>query len=111
MIPAAALMPRTPVADLCLIALRLAGWLATTGLATLGCFVLAFLVLGGFSAEGALVQLDNMTGRFAAADAARRTAFLGQLAIVAAGLFAVLAICRRRLVIEVFTLESDPPHV
>lgn len=96
--------------DLCLVALRLSGWLAVTGLATLGCFVLAFLAIGGLSAEPALLHLDNMAGRFAEADPARRAAFVGQLKAAAGFVFAVMAICRRRAIAALFLIDKEPHH-
>lgn len=94
--------------DLCLVSLRLSGWLATTALAALGCFVLAFLAIGGLSPESALLHLDNMTGRFAAADQVRRAAFLSQLGSAAAIAFAVIAICRRRAISTLFVIDKEP---
>lgn len=96
--------------DLCLVALRLSGWLAVTGLATLGCFVLAFLAIGGLSVEQALLHLDNMAGRFAEADAARRAAFAGQLTMAAGIVFAVIALCRRRAITALFLIDKEPGH-
>ncbi len=61
--------------DLMLVGLRLSGWLATTLMATLGIATLFFLVLGGFSLEGMMLQLDNLASRFLAADAGRREQF------------------------------------
>lgn len=98
------------VQDLCLVSLRLAGWLMITGLATLGCFVLVFLAIGGLSAEHALLHLDNMTGRFAAADPARRAAFVAQLTGAAAIAFGCIALCRRRAIIDLFVIEKEPRH-
>lgn len=96
--------------DLCLVALRLSGWLAVTGLAALGCFVLAFLAIGGLSVEQALLHLDNMAGRFAEADPARRAAFVGQLTVVAAIAFGVIAFCRRRAIAALFLIDKEPGH-
>lgn len=63
--------------DIIVMGLRLIGWLATTLLATLGVAALAFFVLGGFVLDGTILQLDNLTSRFIAADAARREQFEG----------------------------------
>src|SRR3546814_17927334 len=61
--------------DLALFGLRLAGWLATTTLATLGMFAVSFIVLGGFTLDGTMRHLGNLTARWPAADPARREQF------------------------------------
>jgi hypothetical protein len=63
--------------DIIVMGLRLIGWFSTTLLATLGVGALAFFVLGGFVLDGTILQLDNLTSRFLAADAARREQFEG----------------------------------
>ena len=47
--------------------LHMAGLLASTLLMTWGLFVLFFLVLGGFSLDGMIHHLQNMTSRYLAA--------------------------------------------
>lgn len=61
--------------DALFVALRLAGWGATTLLAALGMGLLVFLALGGFTFAGLVMQLGNLASRFSAADAARRGEF------------------------------------
>ena len=51
------------------------GWLATTLLVTWGLFVFFFLVIGGFSFDGLMHQLNNLASRYVAADAARTAHF------------------------------------
>ena len=70
--------PHTRIArgqDAMAVALRLIGWFATTGLATLGVATLFFVLLGSFTLSGTMLQLDNLTARFLAADAARQAQF------------------------------------
>lgn len=98
--------------DACLVALRLAGWSAVTLLATLGCLVLVFLMLGNFSAEGFFAQLDNLARRFLAADPGRREQFLSLAATLAGILLAAVAAFRRHSLAAVFRLSpKDVTHV
>ncbi len=76
-------------------ALCLTGWFVTTLLSTLGLYVVFFILIGSFSLEGTLLQLDNMASRYAEADELRRTQFHQILAIVFAIAFAVVAHSRR----------------
>ena len=98
--------------DACLIALRLIGWSTVTLLATLGCLVLVFLMLGNFSADGFFAQLNNLARRFLAADPDRREQFLSFAATVAGVLLAAMVLSRRRSLRAVFRLSSeDATHV
>ena len=93
--------------DLLVIALRLSGWLATSALATLGIATLFFLVLGGFTLDGLMLQLDNLASRFVAADAARR----GQFAAISFGVmltgFVLIAFFLRASLISAFLVAGD----
>ena len=57
------------------LALHSAGFIATTLLMSWGVFVLFFLAIGGFSLDLMMNQLDNLTSRYLAADAARIAQF------------------------------------
>ena len=57
---------------------RFAGWLATNICIVLALPFLLFLAITGFSFELALLQIDNLTDRFADADATRRALFESQ---------------------------------
>ena len=96
--------------DACLVALRLSGWLIVTGLAGLGCFVLCFLMLGGFSADGFFSHLANLARRFVAADAARKANFLSLLGTVSIVLAAIVSACRWRSLLRSFSIQ-DANHV
>ena len=49
--------------------LHMAGFLVTTLLMTWGLFVLFFLAIGGFSLDGMMNHVQNLTSRYLAADA------------------------------------------
>ena len=83
-------------ANACYLALRLTGWLAVTGLATLGLFVVFFLLLGDMGADGFFAQLANLANRYGAAEPARQASFLDLVGTVAAILFAGVAAARWR---------------
>lgn len=55
--------------------LHLAGFVATTLLMTWGVFALFFLALGGFSFDGFMHQLDNLTSRYVTASPERIASF------------------------------------
>lgn len=65
----------------CFVLLELAGWLSIHTLAILGCAVAAFLVLSGGNLGNFFLHLDNLTSRFADADAVRRAAFEQQVVL------------------------------
>lgn len=73
-------------------ALGLAG---TTLLMTWGALVLFFVVLGGFSTDGLMHQLNNMAGRYVAADGERIASFKQILLWTQFLLFAAILFFRR----------------
>ena len=93
--------------DLLVIALRLSGWLATSALATLGIATLFFLVLGGFTLDGLMLQLDNLASRFVAADTARRDQFAAiSFGVMLTG-FVLIGFFRRASLISAFLVAGD----
>ena len=70
--------------------LHLAGFTATTLLLTWGLFALLFLALGGFSFDGLMHQLNNLSSRYLAASPDRiasfKHIFVAAHLILAAGL-------------------------
>ncbi len=64
-----------PWADGAVVGLRLAGWLAVTGLASAGIVALAAFALGSFSLPQTMLQLSNLAGRYVAADGSRQGQF------------------------------------
>lgn len=99
MTPARSAHPATPkpsrFAQACYVALRLAGWLVTCAALVAALWVLAFVLLGNFSFERFVLQLDNFTARYAAADHARRAAFEAQFWSASGVLLLVVAVLRR----------------
>lgn len=77
-------------------ALALAG---TTLLMTWGALVLFFVVLGGFSTDGLMHQLNNMAGRYVAADGERIASFKHVLLWTQFLLFAAILFFRRHRIV------------
>ena len=73
---------------------RFLGWSATNMLIVLGLPALLFLAITGFSFELALLQIDNLTDRFAEAEPHRRAAFAAQCQVAAAYAFAMVCLLR-----------------
>jgi hypothetical protein len=61
--------------DALLVTIRLAGWIATTAMATLGVATLFFVILGSFTLSGTMLQVNNLASRYLEADAARQAQF------------------------------------
>lgn len=95
-------------ADLCYFALRLAGWLSLTALATLGLYAVFFMALGAFSAEGFFAHLANLSVRFGDAEPARRAPFVRQIAVVTLVLFLTVSAARYRSLAAVFSADPAP---
>lgn len=87
-----------------LVGLRLAGWAATTVLASLGTGLLVFLVLGNFTFTGLMLQLDNLASRFVAAGSARRAEFEAIVLISFAIALGLTAVFRRASLRAAFTV-------
>jgi hypothetical protein len=71
------------------------GFVGSTLLITWGLFFLFFLALGGFSFDGFIHQLNNMTSRYVVADPARTGAFLNMFVIAHIILSAAVITFRR----------------
>lgn len=76
--------------DLCYIAVKASGFIASSYLMALGAPLLFFLALSGGDASLLFAQLANIAERFLAADHARQVAFLGEVKVVLIGLATVL---------------------
>lgn len=76
--------------DLCFIALKASGFIASNCLMALGAPLLFFLALSGGDAGLLFAQLANIAERFVAADHARQVAFLGEVKLVLIGLATLL---------------------
>ncbi|ASJ91983.1 hypothetical protein [Porphyrobacter sp. CACIAM 03H1] len=81
---------RQRASDLCFIALKASGFIASSYLMALGVPLLFFLALSGGDAGLLFAQLANIAERFLAADHARQVAFLGEVKVVLIGLATVL---------------------
>lgn len=99
MTPARSRHPAAPgpsrIAQACYVALRLAGWLASSAAFVAALWVLAFVLLGDFSFERFVLHLDNFAARYAAADDARRAMFEAQFWSASGVLLLVVAVLRR----------------
>lgn len=71
--------PAPEHANLAYLILHMAGVVATTLLLTWGLFVLLFLMIGGFSFEGLMHQLANLSRRYVTAEPARIASFQAML--------------------------------
>lgn len=100
---------RTAIGDASYILLKASGWVAGTLLASLGVFVLFFLMLGNFTALGFFSQVANLGTRFVAADVGRRAAFTDQLHIAGLVILIVVALCRFRGLIDSVSTKG-PRH-
>ena len=89
------------------IGFRLLGWTAVTVLVVGGLFVAAFAMLGNFTPDGFFLQLANLADRYTAADAARRSAFHGDLRLVAAVALSATTLFRRGSLARVFITDEE----
>ena len=81
--------------DALFVVLRLAGWIATTVMATLGVATLFFWLLGSFTLSGTMLQVDNLASRYLEADAARQAQFHMIVCSVLGIAFALISFFRR----------------
>lgn len=86
------------------------GFVGSTLLITWGLFFFVFLALGGFSFDGFIHQLNNMTSRYVAADAARTGAFLNMFAIAHMILSAAIITFRRDRILPERKSEGERHH-
>ena len=93
--------------DTLAIGLRVAGWSATTLIATLGVVTLFFFVLGSFSIDGTMLQLNNLASRYVAADGARQAQFQTILFSTLGIAFALIGVFRRSSLRAAFRLTGD----
>lgn len=75
-----------------------------------GLFFLFFLALGGFSFDGLIHQVNNMTSRYVVADAARTGAFLNMFAIAHMILSAAIITFRRDRILPDRKSEGGRHH-
>lgn len=106
-LPSARPAPTSHLADACYVALRLAGWLATSLAIVAALWVLFFVMLGEFTFAGAALHLDNFAARYVAADLERRAAFEAQFWIASAVLFLVAGVLRRHALRDLFPHSKE----
>jgi hypothetical protein len=86
------------------------GFVGSTLLMTWGLFFLFFLALGGFSFDGFIHQINNLTSRYVVADAARTGAFLNMFAIAHMILSAAIVTLRRDRILPERKSEGERHH-
>lgn len=89
-------------------ALHFAGFLASTLLMTWGLFALFFLAIGGFSLDGLMNQLNNLTARYVIATSDRVASFKTIFAVAHLILSASLIILRRDRIMPSARSQGDP---
>ena len=85
-------------------------FLGSTLLMTWGLFFLFFLAIGGFSFDGFIHQLNNLTTRYVAADQVRTRAFVNIFAIAHMILSAAVITFRRDRILPDRTQEGARDH-
>lgn len=88
--------------------LHFAGFLASTLLMTWGLFALFFLAIGGFSLDGLMNQLNNLTARYVIATSARVASFKTIFAVAHLILSAALIVLRRDRIMPAARSQGDP---
>lgn len=83
--------------------LRLSGWLFGTTLASMGCAVLFFVFVGGFTADGFFAHLANLADRHAGATDSSKDEFVRLVFKFWLGTFCIAGLCRWRLLARIFT--------
>ncbi|AMK20558.1 MULTISPECIES: hypothetical protein [Sphingomonadales] len=90
--------------------LHLIGFTASTLLLTWGLFALFFVALGGFSLDGLMHQLNNLTARYVAASPDRiasfKNIFIAAHLLIAAGLI----VLRREKIVPAALPEGKADH-
>ena len=91
--------------------LHLAGFAASTLLMSWGLFVLFFLALGGFSLDGLMHHLANLTSRYIVAAPGRLASFWMALAWLHLVVLASLIVLRRHHILPPKAASGSPSHV
>ncbi|MEM6409964.1 MAG: hypothetical protein AAF683_00345 [Pseudomonadota bacterium] len=92
--------------DALAVSLQVAGWAATTVMATLGVATLFFFVLGSFTLSGTMLHLDNLASRYLAADADRQAQFQMIVCSVLSLSFVLITFFRRASLRAAFELTG-----
>lgn len=91
--------------------LHLAGFAASTLLMSWGLFVLFFLALGGFSLDGLMHHLANLSLRYVAAAPERASSFGAILGVAQLLLTAALIVIRRHHILPRKAAPRSASHV
>lgn len=91
-------------------ALSVLGWCVVTLLTALGCMALLAFILGGFSIEGTMLQLDNLASRYVAAEASRADQF-DQILLCTLGLALLWSAYARRASLSAILTRRSRIHV
>lgn len=102
-----ALVPASRWADVCYVALRLAGWIATCTAIVAALWVLFFVLLGEFTFAGAVMHLDNFASRFVAADSQRQAAFEAQFWVASGVLLLIVGVLRWHALADLLPLKKE----
>ena len=92
------------------VGLEACGFLVTSLLLCWGAFVLFLFLLGGFSLDGVMHQLANMSVRYVAADAQRLRGFRHFLMIAHLAVTLVILILRRARLSEILRAGRSIGH-
>ena len=92
------------------IMLSILGWCTVTLLTALGCMALLAFILGGFSIDGTMLQLDNLASRYVAADTARTDQF-DQILLCTFGLALLWSAYARRGSLSAILTTRSRVHV
>ncbi len=87
--------------------LHTVGFLAVTLLMTWGAFVLFFVAIGGFSLDGMMHQLANLSSRYVAAEATRIADFKVLVAVLHLVVAGVIVFFRRHAIVPRDTLSLE----
>lgn len=87
--------------------LHTVGFLAVTLLMTWGAFVLFFVAIGGFSLDGMMHQLANLSSRYVAADAPRIADFKVLVAVLHLVVAGGIVFFRRHTIVPRDTLSLE----
>ena len=91
--------------------LHMTGFAVSTLLISWGLFVLFFLVLGGFSLDGLMHHLNNLTARYIVATPDRLASFWAGLAWLHLVVSAAIIVLRRHHILPSKAVPGSPSHV
>ncbi|WP_337847845.1 hypothetical protein [Sphingomonas sp.] len=92
------------------ICLHLAGFVCSTMVLTWGLFVLFFMALGGFSLDGLMHQIHNLSSRYVAADRERIQSFKQIVAVAHLLVAGGLIVLRRHRILPADLNKGSTDH-